>query len=113
VKNVFLAGFIFLCFSCIDNSIPEYVLSKEKMTAILIDVHVAEAKAAAYNLLTVDSAAALFSVMEAEIYKKHKVDKKAYKKSYEYYMKRPELFEQIYNSVIDSLTVRQAKGEVK
>lgn len=89
-----------------DNAVPDYVIGKERMVPFLIDIHLTEAK---IKILKVDhdSSMAFFRKLEEEVYQKHQITDSIYMKSYNYYMNHPHLLLEIYESVIDSLSLKE------
>ena len=87
---------------------PEAALDKEKMTAILADVHLAEAKLASMGNSSQgqrDSVAALYY---ASIFKIHKVKPEDFDNSMDAYMQNPKVLSQIYEKVLEKLQKEQS-----
>lgn len=88
--------------SCSDKrKIPAGVLSMEKMEAVLTDILIADA-------LNVERCARDTSLkLQAEnasyflkIYKMHKIDTAVFNKSYDFYLRRPDMLKEISDTVI-------------
>jgi hypothetical protein len=109
VKNFLFCLFLLAVLGCSEKVSKKDVLSEKQMTAILIDIHIAEAKVHQVNVGSRDSTAAIYLALEDKILKKNNVSKKEYTKSFNYYNDRPDLMEKIYTAVIDSLNVRQKR----
>ena len=81
-------------------------MTKEQMTAFLIDSHLAEG-----NLQTIkidrDSLALIFQDMEKELYIKHGIDSVQFMDSYHYYLHEVNDLSEIYDAVIDSLNLKE------
>ena len=92
--------------SCKEESVPENILSVDKMAAILVDVHLAEGKIQRLNLYG-DTAKLTFGYYERKIFEKHQVNKEHYKNSFEYHLNDIATMDQIYSRVVDSLNVRR------
>ena len=90
--------------------IPKDVLPKDKMTSILVDVHLAEA-AMTLNNSQRDTA----KVMEYYdfIYKNHNTTKKQFTESYNFYLANPELLNKIYDDVLIELSKKQTEAVKK
>jgi len=86
---------------------PAGTLDKDRMINILIDIHVAEARAGGAALRSQDSSTVYYKVLEAEVFKKHGVDSTTYYNSYRYYMNNLKQMDQIYAAVVDSLSLRE------
>jgi hypothetical protein len=113
VKKYFLILLVLTFASCeeIDEKAPEDVLSKAAMVRILIDVHIAEAKVTQKGLPP-DSAKIVFLKSKEEILKKNHVKSEAFQKSYDFYISHLKGMEDIYSAVVDSLSLREAKGQI-
>ncbi|MFN3405973.1 MAG: DUF4296 domain-containing protein [Cytophagaceae bacterium] len=107
---------IFIAFlgACGENSgiQDEELLSQEEMIDVLIRIHLAEGKVATKNLHP-DSAKVVYSNYERQIFEELEIDKKVYNKSYQYYVSDPEKMDRIYSAVVDSLSLREARGLVQ
>ena len=98
--------------SC-QNSGNEYkVMSKEAMVSYLIDLHIAEAQV--QNLrLKKDSSEYIFEVYEKYLLDQNNITDTIFTISYNYYLQHPIELEEIYEVVVDSISVRQSIDEVK
>ena len=103
IKYTYIVFFA-LCFVACNNkekeNIPTGILSKEKMVAVITDLHIAEA-AINLNLLTADS---LYN-----IYEKNKITKAQYDSSFKYYTMNPDLLLKIYDEVLNEISKKQAE----
>jgi 3-hydroxyacyl-CoA dehydrogenase len=105
--------FFLLLTGCIrDEQAPPHVLPKEQIVSILIDIHIAEAKANRMSLRSYDSTQAYYKKLERDIFKKHQVDTAVYRKSFTYYMDHMKLMDEIYTAVVDSLNVKEKVGKL-
>ena len=86
---------------------PPGTLDKDRMINILIDIHIAEAKAGGAALRSQDSSTVYYKVLESKVFKKHGVDSTKYYNSYRYYMHNIKEMDQIYAAVVDSLSLRE------
>ena len=77
------------------------------MVKVLVDIHIAEAKANHLKVLHKDSSSAIYRELEKAVFKKNKISKTTYLRSYKYYTSRPEEMDDIYSRVVDSLSLRQ------
>ncbi|ELR71815.1 hypothetical protein C900_02190 [Fulvivirga imtechensis AK7] len=76
------------------------------MVSFLIDVYIAEGKV--QNLrVPRDSAIAIFDVYEQKLLEKHGINKDTYVKSMSYYYDHPQKLELIYETVLDSLNLKE------
>ena len=108
MKRIFLILTALVLVQCAPAAEPEpaNLLLPEKMTSILIQVHLAEARLEDARLPT-DSAEAVFRQMQREIYQKHRVKEGDFNASYQYYLRNLSLLDKIYATVIDSLSARE------
>jgi hypothetical protein len=114
MKKLFLiAGLICILFSCTEKEEkPSVLLSKEKMIEILSDVHISEAVTGIKNL-DPDSAKKLFDAYEKSILAEHNIDKSIFDASYQYYIEQPELMDEIYAAVVDTLSLKEGRGKIE
>ncbi|GJM27797.1 MAG: hypothetical protein DHS20C17_04320 [Cyclobacteriaceae bacterium] len=97
-----------MALACSDDVIekPENLMTKGQMTAFLIDSHLIEG-----NLQTIkidqDSLEKIFYTLEKDLYKKHKIDSEQFMLSYHYYLHQTNELSEIYDAVIDSLSLQE------
>ncbi len=92
--------------------IPDDVIPPEKMTAILIDIHLLEEKIN-YLRLDQDTSLMLYKAYEFDLLKKHNVDTTLYQRSYKFYASEVRHMTKIYEAVVDSLNVRHKMASTK
>ncbi|PSR52914.1 DUF4296 domain-containing protein [Adhaeribacter arboris] len=114
MKYIFLAVTLLLLVRCSPTGEPKpaNLLSEEKMTRIMIDVHLAEAQIENAGL-PLDSGEAVYRKMHREILRKHQVKEADFNNSYQYYLRNLNGLDKIYEKVIDSLTVRETLSKAK
>lgn len=84
------------------------------MIGILTGIHIAENKVNSYGISSQDTAKAVFMYYENNLLKRYKISKKQYLRSYNYYMRRPELAEELYKAVSDSIiNLKKKKTRLK
>jgi len=104
----YIIGLVLLLSSCVSEpEPPPGTLNKEQMAAILVDVHIAEARAQQAGFRSSDSTQLFYKHLENQILKKYKTDSTQYHKSYRFYIQHVPLMNEIYTAVVDTLTVRQ------
>ena len=84
------------------EDIPDDILSKEKMTHVMIEIHTLEAKVGRLGI-TADSSKIVYDHLEKEVFARSGTDSAHYFKSFDYYSTHPEPFAVVYNAVVDSL----------
>lgn len=92
--------------ACSSNDTPKDIIAREKMVDIMIDIHLAEAGIQDLRLRK-DSAERLFATQEKYIFKKYGVSDSSFLRSYNFYLENPEMMEEMYTAIIDSLSLKQ------
>ena len=85
---------------------PPNLLPKSQMVGFLVDSHMKEGQLQAARI-SKDSAGFLFKQIELELYQKHNIDSQQFLDSYHYYLEHVEDLAEIYDAVIDSLSLRE------
>ena len=104
-----------LAFGCSEEkeeTKPANLLSDKQLTSILIDMHIAEARVEA-NGFSADTAMAVYNNLKQDIYKKHNITEAHFQESYDYYLTNLSKLDKIYETVIDSLSMREVKASSK
>ena len=106
MKYLISISFLFLLFSCSDNEevMPTDILDANTFAAVMIDVQLAEGMNSQKNYTSINREETKKVDPYSEIFEKLDVDPEAFKRTYDYYSKRPEKMELIYEQVLDSLT---------
>lgn len=81
-------------------------MTKEQMIAFLIDSHHTEGMLQNIKISS-DSLKVLFNDYENELYRKHNIDSQQFMESYHYYLHQVDELGEIYDAVIDSLSLRE------
>jgi hypothetical protein len=110
-KYFFLLAFTFFIFSCSEKqvTIPDDVIKEKEMTAILTDVHIAQA--ALSNKSQTDSSSYKITDYVNEILKDHNISQEDFTRSLKFYSENPEILQQVYDSVITGLSRIEAGVE--
>ncbi|MBS1488721.1 MAG: DUF4296 domain-containing protein [Bacteroidetes bacterium] len=96
-------------FSCQKKVETSTILTKEQLSALLIDVYLAEARAQTFPRPQ-DSLMKIFLPREKKILEAHGVSDSLLRQTYNYYYAHPKEFEAVYDVVIDSLTLREQRS---
>lgn len=104
-----LAGVVLL--SCGKEKKPANILSHEEMAGVIVDVYLAEARLNGM-LMKRDSAKQVFKPFEERLLSKKGIQDSTLKKSYQYYLDHSDELEQIYDSVIDTLSLREQRAKI-
>ena len=109
-----IVAIVSLLLSCAkeEDKVPANLIDRSKMRDILVQVHINEA------LVNVtghhpDTAALEFKQLEAEMFKKYSIQKAQFDSSMAYYTRHSDILGEIYEEVIDTLTVMDAKKNIK
>lgn len=113
LATILLAVILFTSCSSKKAEIPEGIIPKEKMIAIMIDVQEAESKIQANDLSKNDSTRAIAYGYYNFIFKKHQTNSSAFKNSINYYVSHLDLFNKMYDEVITGLSKKQAESVAK
>lgn len=98
-------------FGCGGSEEQVQIMPKEEMVNYLIKLHIAEAQI--QNLrLKKDSSEYVFDVYEKHLLRESGLTDSLFVKSYNYYLQHPEELELIYESVIDTISVRKSVDDV-
>jgi hypothetical protein len=107
--SVYFVVFLFGC-SSIDSAvtIPDDILSNEKMAEIMVDIHLLEAT---LNISTYSKDHVVMNAINpnSDILKKNNITQKQYKESFEFYAQNPVLLTEVYQLVLNSLSKMQAE----
>jgi hypothetical protein len=87
---------------------PDGLIDKKTFINILADIHSKEAEIFV-SYPNQDTAYTVFKDAEREILASKKVKKADYDSTFSYYSKHPKEFDNIYASVIDTLSIREVK----
>ena len=87
---------------------PSGVLDKDQMAALLTDFYLKEARMKAGNI-TVDSAVLLFTRLREQYAGTHGFPNSVIDASFEHYLNHPVEMDQVFDRVIDSLSLREQR----
>lgn len=106
---ILLFGFLMqACSSPVDPA-PVDLIPEKKMTAILVDIHIAESRIENMGLPH-DTGSVYFQKQQQEIFKRHQVSADKFFKSYDYYVTNVSELDKIYEKVVDSLSVKEVEA---
>ncbi len=104
----FLLVVVFL--SCGRDRKPADILSREEMASVMVDIYLAEARLNT-SLMKRDSASQVFRPYEHKLLLQRGLQDSILKKSYLYYLDHSTELEKIYDSVIDTLSLREQRAK--
>ncbi len=99
-----------ISFSCAQDKRPEGVLSPEEMSKIMVELYLAEARLNTRSIMR-DSATRLFRPFEERFLREQGLADSTLNNSYQYYFDHADELEKIYDSVIDTLTLREQRAQ--
>ena len=114
--RLFFSFFLFLTVfsSCQEEpDVPVGTISEAKMTQILTDMHLLEARIGRLGLTSLDSSTIITEHLKQQIFKKYGVDSAVYNRSYQFYSTNPVFLDRIYTAVVKKLETRQKKKDYK
>jgi hypothetical protein len=94
--------------ACQKETRPAGILSPEEFSKVLVEVYMAEARMNS-TALQRDSAMKLFAAYETKMLQQLELSDSVVRKTQQYYVDHAEQLEKIYDSVIDTLSLRQQK----
>lgn len=89
------------------TSVPDDMIPEDKMTLILTDVHLLEGAHMSTQYINIDSVRNVTASGYNTIFKKYGITEQEYKKSWEFYMRNPDLADPIYEKVIENINILQ------
>ncbi len=104
-KNLTILIIISAC-STADNR-PADLVPENKMALILTEIHILEAKIKQLGIQKNDSMQAVYDHYERLLFNDFGIDKSQYERSFNYYVNHPKEFNTVYETVVDTLALRQ------
>jgi len=86
---------------------PRNLLPENKMTEVMVDVHIFEAMAEGRKM-SKDSLAGFIKTNYEEIFRKHKVTEDQFQRTFDYYEHNPGKMDDLMTKVIDELSKMEA-----
>ena len=109
-RMAFMMGFCIWLFACSNDKTPKYDLEipRDKMVAIMVDLHVAEIAMQEYPQEQQDS---IKMIYVTQIFKIHNVDKSIFEKNHGSLLKNPLLNSAVQAEVLDTIKVLNLKNQ--
>jgi hypothetical protein len=109
MKKILFVCFCIFLTGCKDkNELPEGIMTKQEMFPLMLDIYIAEEKLTALNIAR-DTLNNIYGLYEGMLFEKHNTDHETYKRSLAYYYEHTQELELIYEKILDSLTISEAK----
>jgi Domain of unknown function (DUF4296) len=113
IKIVWIAVFLVgVASSCETKKMPQGVLTKPELADYLVEMYVAEARMTGLSVMP-DSSRKLFQPFEEALMKKRGISDSVMRITYRYYVNNPNELEEVYDVVIDTLSLREQKEGLK
>ena len=101
--------FLFLVWAaCSSPKRPEGVLTQAQLSALFIDIYLAEARLEVLPMAK-DSSVRYFVPFEERLLKSKSISDSILRQTYSYYLSHPKELEQVYDAVIDTLVLREQR----
>ena len=91
--------------ACTQDKVPAGIMKPDEMVPVLLDMHLVEGYMGSSSLGE-DSLKKVASGYYTLVYKKHRLSKEQFRKSLDYYSRRPELLDSIYSSILHELNTQ-------
>jgi hypothetical protein len=85
---------------------PPDLIPAKQMAEVLADIHIADASLS-FRELPTDSTGQYYADYYQAIFEKHEISREQYLSSLNYYLKKPELLEDIYEDVNEILSTKR------
>lgn len=109
---MFVLAVATLAVACQTETRPPGVLSPEEFSKVLVELYLAEARMNS-TAIQRDSAMKLFAAYEDKLFSQFNLPDSIVLKTQQYYVDHPQQLEKIYDSVIDTLSLREKKLRTK
>lgn len=96
------------CVSCQKDTPPQGVLNQTEMVQTLKSLYIFEEHVSRFGLKP-DSARTYFQRLESRLFKQMGIDSVQFQRSFDYYVKHPDEWEQVYSALVDSLNLQEQR----
>lgn len=112
-KSLFFCALLFLTACGSKDKIPADILPKDRMTAVLVQVHIIDGKM--YNISQMPDSLYLHgTAFYLAMFKKYHTDTVQFARSYKYYTAHPDKFDEIYDDVVKRMqTITDSIAKLK
>jgi len=108
MRNILIIFILGAILSCQTKEKPKLVLTQAQLSSLLVDIYLAEARTESIPKGR-DSTIRYFLPFEQKLLKGRGISDSILKLTYTYYMSNPKELEQVYDSVIDTLVLREQR----
>jgi len=92
------------------HSIPENIIEDEVFISVLVDMHLANSQSLLNNIDGMSQKRQL-EILHNYVFSKHNIERADYDSTISYYMKYPNRYSELYESVLNKLS--KIEGEIK
>ncbi len=89
---------------------PANILKPQAMVRLMIDLHLSESKAMQVRVPG-DTVRYVYTAFKERALKKNNTDSATFNRSFKWYSSHTDLMDKVYADVVDSLGVRETKGD--
>ena len=108
MRKILIIFILGVMLSCQTKEKPKLVLTQAQLSSLLVDVYLAEARTETIPKMR-DSIIRYFLPFEQKLLQGQGISDSVLKVTYTYYMSNPKELEQVYDSVIDTLVLREQR----
>lgn len=94
--------------ACKSEPPPEGVLSQAEMVKALKSLYIAEEHVSRFGLKP-DSARKYFKRLEARLFEQMEIDNETFERSFDYYVRHPDEWEEVYSALVDTLNLEEQR----
>lgn len=96
------------CLACKRETPPDGVLSQAEMVQTLKSLYIAEEHVSRFGLKP-DSARKYFQRLESRLFDRLGIDGEQFERSFDYYVRHPDEWEQVYSALVDTLNLEEQR----
>lgn len=109
MRKLFIISILGAVLSCQTKEKPKLVLTQAQLSSLLVDIYLAESRTETVPKIR-DSTIRYFMPFEQKLLQGRGISDSVLKVTYTYYMSNPKELEQVYDSVIDTLVLREQRA---
>ena len=94
--------------SCKKEAPPDGVLSRAEMVQALKSLYIAEEHVSRFGLRP-DSSRKYFNRLESKLFDQMGIDSAQFERSFDYYVRHPDEWEQVYSALVDTLNLEEQR----
>ena len=104
---------LFILAGCVkEEELPDYILPDEQVIKVLVHAHMLESKVENFHAKK-GKEDSVFQHFDSLLFQSLSVDQVRYEKTIAYYADKPEKLNDLYESVVDSLSLRSKNRDIE